>query len=429
MLTLAIPLLLLQVTAAEDLALARRIDAYVAPYLEAGHVSGQLLVARGDTILVERNYGFADPSWNQAVDSTTRFAIASITKPLTQIALSRLQDEGRLSLADTLTKWLPQFPRADELRVVDLANHTAGVPHRVMSDVDEFVPRTAAEMVELVMRKGLEPNPQAERRYSSAGYAVLARVLELASGEEYGALMQRLVFAPVQATCTQHPTPRSFIPNRAVALSWSPGGMRRGLPKDLSFLVGGGSIYSTARDLLAILRGLVDGVYGATSQANVVRGRERFGWNGSSANYRAFVEYDAKQRLAWIYVTNLETGFADRLRDAVPRLVAGEAVTDPPIPSPAITTSEVGEFCELNGRYTLPTGTVLDLRCEGADLFANDWQLFPLGGLRFFSVQDYGTVAFFRDESGQITRMDWDWAGSGEIFSAPRAAQLQSTER
>jgi hypothetical protein len=57
-------------------------------------------------------------------------------------------------------------------------------------------------------------------------------------------------------------------------------------------------------------------------------------------------------------------------------------------------------------------------------LFANDWPLFPAAEDSFFSIPDYGAIRFVEDESGSPTRMDWDWAGLGQISQIARVGDL-----
>jgi hypothetical protein len=80
-------------------------------------------------------------------------------------------------------------PRGDEITIEHLARHTAGIPHRVTECDEGAVPRTAADMVQLVIerveRDGLLVEPGTNSVYSSAGYSVLARVLELTGGASW----------------------------------------------------------------------------------------------------------------------------------------------------------------------------------------------------------------------------------------------------
>lgn len=88
-----------------------RIEGLVAPQAEADLVSGVILVARGGEVLFERVYGFANWELGAPVSPSSRFGIASITKPLTEILVRMLAAEGRIDLEAPVERYLPGFPR------------------------------------------------------------------------------------------------------------------------------------------------------------------------------------------------------------------------------------------------------------------------------------------------------------------------------
>src|SRR5262245_29679445 len=103
--------------AAAATAAARAIDAYVAPMLNRGHLSGQLLVLRGGRVIVERSWGKANAELGVAVTPETRFNIASVTKPMTGVVAVQMIEEGRIGAEDSIARWIPNFPKGDSIRV------------------------------------------------------------------------------------------------------------------------------------------------------------------------------------------------------------------------------------------------------------------------------------------------------------------------
>ena len=101
----------------DDPAIARAVDRYVAPWLARGELSGELLMLRGDDVVLDRCWGMADVALGVPVTPATRFAIASVTKPMTTVLAIELIVEGRLALGDPLSKWLPDFPHGDSITV------------------------------------------------------------------------------------------------------------------------------------------------------------------------------------------------------------------------------------------------------------------------------------------------------------------------
>jgi CubicO group peptidase (beta-lactamase class C family) len=400
--------------------LAARVDDFTRPYEEAGQLSGVLLVARGDDVLLERAYGYANQEWKIENTMDTRFGIASITKPITLMLLARFVEDGRLALTDPISKWIDDFPRGDSLIVLDLANHTAGVPHRVTEPEDECVARTAADMVELVKKKGLNEDLIGQRAYSTAGFAVLARILELAGGVPYQDLLQQYVFDPAGARQTVHPHAHVLIPKRAEPYFLMPHGVRNAQPKDLSFLVGGGSLYSTAADLHRLVRAVVTGRLGETAQAYVIRNRPEFEWSGLTSGYQAELHYRAEDGQTIVFCGNVISGANFRLQDAVAKILNGETVDDPGPPDITVVPIDPKLLQRLCGHYLREAGHDLDVHTDGTFLYSSEWTLFPLGDLRFFSPQDYGTVDFVLGQDGSVERLDWDWRGQGHAMPMPR---------
>ena len=80
--------------------LADRIDRYMQAKVEFNNFSGAILVARNDSIILQKGYGLADREWNVANTADTKFRIASNTKQFTAVSILQLEEQGKLSLDD-----------------------------------------------------------------------------------------------------------------------------------------------------------------------------------------------------------------------------------------------------------------------------------------------------------------------------------------
>jgi CubicO group peptidase (beta-lactamase class C family) len=128
-----IPSLVLAATAASAAAavppdsstLGGAIDRAVAPLVRSGELSGQLIVARGGRVWIERCWGAADRERHTPMVPTTRMCIASITKPVNQVVALKLLADGRISSGDTIGRYLPGFPHG-RITVEQLLRHTSG---------------------------------------------------------------------------------------------------------------------------------------------------------------------------------------------------------------------------------------------------------------------------------------------------------------
>lgn len=404
----------------DSLALGRALDACVAPLARSGELSGQLLLARGDTVLVERTWGWEDREHRRPMGVHSRLNIASITKPVNQLVLLKLLVDHTLAIDDTIGRWLPGYPHGG-VTVGQLLNHRAGIPHRVTTDAQERHALSAAQVTALAGRVPLEFTPGSESRYSSAGYTVLAHVMEVAAGKAWAALVRSIVLDPAHLAETV-PNAGLADPLPGRAQSYVPGarGLQPAMRKDYGFLAGAGSMWSTARDLFRFVRALLAGVFGENGRANLLR-HGSLHWNGSTNGYFSWVDYDSASRVTCVFLGNAHTGAPELLHGAVAKLVAGEPVA--PLERPAFMRVRVPSRAlrALEGRYQI-AGTRIPVTTRDGLLWAGEWMLVPTSESTFFSTRDYGTVRVARDSTGAVAGLDW--TQKGQPFRCPRLGPL-----
>lgn len=400
--------------------LARELDRWSRPLVESGALAGQLLVSRNGAVLLERAWGEAQRELHVPMTLETRLNVASITKPMTGMIATQLIQEGKLALADSIARWLPGFPNGSKITVEHLLRHRAGIPHRVTTAEQESQPLNAADMVALAAKATPLFAPGERSTYSSAGYSVLARVLELAGGMSYDSMLAQRVLRPNGMTRSTNAGAREIVPDRASSYLPTPAGYENASLKDMSFLVGAGSVWSTARDLHRLMRAVVTGKMGEGARLSWVRSG-LLSWNGSSNGFRAFVAHDSASGLEIVWCGNVQTGAPDLLRAAVDSTALGRPL--PPIPTPPARIALTDQALKgYEGVYVLANGQRLDVRARDGALYASEWTLIPVGQDRFFSPRDYGDVIVRRDPAGKIERLDWGTPQG--VMPAPRTGDL-----
>ncbi len=402
----------------------QRLDAYVKPLADANEISGALLVSRGGVPLYQKAWGMANYELDVPNTPQTKFCVASLSKPLTVILSYHLIAEGKLSQEDKLSKWIPDYPRGGEITVAQLLSHESGIPHRVIPDEEQTRPLSAADMVRYAAKAGFSFEPGSQNGYSSAGYSVLARVLELAGGKPFNQLMDEVVFLPAGALDSVAVADRiTLLKNRA--LSYQPVKPRIHAPlRDLSFLVGAGSAYSTAQDLHRIIQRLLQSKYLGGPEKRLVR-EGGFGWNGITNGYRAFADYSRDTDVSVIFTSNMFTGAADLLRRDIPKIVRGDSVPAPTVPQPKFSDMPVEERGALEGQYRLgPTSQTTGKFSEDGRFFRfRDRLLMPIGPDVFYSGYDYQEVKVERATDGTVKALVWGPPGKGPRFERIAAAE------
>jgi CubicO group peptidase (beta-lactamase class C family) len=299
-----------------------------------------------------------------------------------------------------------------------LLRHEAGIPHRVTTDLEESAPRTAAEMVELASKQDLLFEPGTGETYSSGGYAVMARVLELASGKSFSELLAEHVFAPAGMKESVHPSGHNLIENRASSYQFTARGELVNSPlRNYSFLVGAGSIFSTAGDLVRLMKTAVSGGFGEPATGVLMRNGS-LSWNGRTDGYRAFADYHPESDLYIGFVSNVLTGAGDLIRRDLPLIVAGEDVALPVVPRHEPVEVAAATLTSYEGDYELRPGSTLTLSVENGEVSMSGWLLIPTSETSFFSPQDYGEIKVVKDEAGGVERLDWIVAG--QAYPMPR---------
>jgi CubicO group peptidase (beta-lactamase class C family) len=404
--------------------LVRKIEAYIAPFATR-ELSGTLLVARGDRLLMERSFGFAHHELQVPFTPTTPSNIASITKALTIIVATRLAELGKLALTDTVARWLPEYVHGARMTVAQLLDHSAGVAHRLVPESSQTEPRTAAQMVAFANGQDLLFEPGSQTSYSSGGYAILAAVLEKASGKGYDELLQEFVAAPVGARTVRHIDQRELLNGRATSVIAAGDVVFNAPLRDLSFLVGGGSVYSTPRDVFSIMQGLVRGVYGRNARTALVRDTG-LRWNGITNGFRAFADWHAADSLTVMFFSNAHTGAIDLLRRNIPRLAAGDT-TDRPV-VPVIESAALSEVrrAQLAGEYDTGGGSRATVKFVSASVaLFGDRALAALNDSTFFSFSDYAAVVFAQAPDGAVEAIQWGAGTWGTGQQGPRFARIR----
>lgn len=384
---------------------AKKIDEFIAPFTTSNQFSGVVLAAENGKVIYEKAFGTANADYKIPNQLNTRIGIASITKQMTSVILSRLIETNKITLADKLNKYIPDFPNGEKITIEMLARHRSGIPHRVLPPEAESVAYTSAEFVDKVKQAKLAFEPGSNRLYSSAGYAVLARVLEIASGKTYQQLLQEYVFAPAGMTDSVDFEGDVVIERRAQDYYQSPNGLVNVPVKNYSFLVGAGSVYGTARDVYKFAEAVLDGKYGEAAKTSLV-GQTTFSGSGSTNGHRAYFEIARDKKYGFAVLSN-SAGPFDMITQGLTEILQGKEVTVKSFTIPKSIPNPNKNLAEFLGNYKRADGSATDIVLRGDFLYAGDIKLYPVKPDCFFEYRFFGDVCFIRDESAKIKEIKW----------------------
>jgi len=412
------------------------VDAYVRPYVLSHGFSGAVLVASGDEILVDSGYGSANLEHGVPITPQTRFQIGSISKTFPAAAILLLAEGDSINLQDPVSRFIPGFPNGEAMTVHHLLSHTSGLPRFVFQP--DYQERTrqhfsAMDLVEWTVEIPPAAAPGERSAYSNANYAVLAAIIEKASGLDYGAFLDAEILGPLGLDGTGHAeNAQEIVPN--LASGYQPvgrSGFERARDFDYSSATGAGSLYSTTHDLLRWYRSLRRGDLldeehrallfsrgsGATTYAwrvTEVGGRDAVGaqgWDG--VGFSAKLVHLEDEDLSVIVLCNLNiSGISSELTANLSGIALGED------PEPLELAEEPGDpsvMKKLAGTYRfgpdfyVPNTTIVFAE-RGGRLFVEGPQpgaLLRVSETEFIHRQHWLRITFDLDEAGSANGIDY----------------------
>jgi len=384
---------------------AKKIDAFIKPFAAANQFSGVVLAAENGKVIYEKPFGMANADYKIPNQLNTRIGIASITKYMTAVVLLRLIEERKIALADKLTKYIPDFPNGDKITIEMLMRHRSGIPHRIMPPEMESVGYTSADFIEKVKQAKLAFEPGTQRLYSSAGYSVLARALEIASGKNYAQLLQEYVFTPAGMTDSLTFDADAVIERRAQDYYLSPNGLVNVPLKNYSFLVGAGSVFGTARDTYRFAEAIVDGKYGSAVKT-YFQTDAAFNGSGSTNGHRSYFEMAAAKKYGYVILAN-NAGVFDLIQQGLTEILQGKEATVKSFTVPPIVANPNKNLEEFPGRYKRADGSETEVVIKNGVLYSSDIKLYPTKPDCFFEYRFFGNACFARDDAGKIKEIRW----------------------
>lgn len=236
---------------------ANQLDAYFSSQMPADEPGGAILIMKGDSIIFSKGYGLADLKTKSKIDENTLFNVGSISKTFVSNAILMLQDEGKLSVEDNMSKYFDNFKNkeiAEKVKIKHLLTHTSGLVdnrqtktdslfYLTAKDVENWYPTTQAEHL------NFEPGTRFE--YSNPAYNALALIIEDVSGMPWQKYVADNIFTPSgmnTSTITDGPHPETGVSHAYIKINgkWS----EKDYGEEPTFAAAGnGGVWSSVNEL------------------------------------------------------------------------------------------------------------------------------------------------------------------------------------
>lgn len=294
----------------------QKIDSILSGLNQEEAFSGNVLIYEKGKIIYSKSFGHANAEQRIPLTDNTIFLIGSVAKTFTAAAILKLREQGKVSLDDPLTKYLPELSYKT-ITLRQLLSHTSGLPEYQSEEIIKEIAGKGVNNAELIkvfarLNPKLEFEPGTKWEYSNTNYIALALVVEKASGKSFPQFIRDNIFIPAGMT-------RSFI-----AINNVPESLRKEVaagyrftnplaiaPVDVNTLAGAqrayatkqnlygaGNVYSTTGDLLKFHLSLQRGEILSRQSLSEMYSPARL---TTDADYKPFARtnYPSKDALGW----------------------------------------------------------------------------------------------------------------------------------
>jgi D-alanyl-D-alanine carboxypeptidase len=184
--------------------LATSLDALLAPQFKADAPGITVIATRDGETVFRKAYGMADLGGKLALAPDAVLRLGSITKQFTAVGILMLAEEGKLSLSDDISRFLPNFPaQGRKVTIEHLLTHTSGIAsYTGMKAFREVMTKDVSveQGIDFFKNEAPEFEPGSKYRYNNSGYFLLGAIIEKVSGMPYARFVEERMFKPLGMT-------------------------------------------------------------------------------------------------------------------------------------------------------------------------------------------------------------------------------------
>lgn len=424
-----------------------------------------VLVAKDGEIVYQTGSGYASLAHHVPVTLDTKFRIGSVTKQFTASAILKLQEEGKLSVEDKLSKFFPDFPRGDEVTIHHLLTHISGI-HSYTNKPDFMEHATSYiepdTLVEQIMEDEYDFDPGEKWEYNNSGYFLLGVIVAKTSGMSFDDYLKRTFFEPLGMHDTGIHERQLILEHEATGYSFEGGKLRKAVNWDMSRAGGAGALYSTVEDLYrwneAVFGGKVlsqeslDAAFtpvklNSGEIANAMGGTYGYGWMMSELRGLKVISHGGGLHGFSSYLArnpdhNTTIAVLVNSLPPAPGLLPSEIASrlsqfilwnkmDSQVSLSVDEDIDVSVYDAYVGRYAYPQSMVCTFTREEGRLFAQltgqpKLEIFPNTETEFFWKVVDAQVTFVKDADGNVTHVIH--RQNGKEFEAPRLEEEEAGE-
>ena len=406
-----------------------RMEQVVQSFVKDKQFMGAVLVARGNDVLLDKGYGFANLEWNIPDSPKTKFRLGSITKQFTAASILLLEERGKLKVDDTVRKYMPDAPAAwDQITIFNLLTHTSGIPNFTsFPDYRKLEPFSATpeELVTRFRDKPLDFPPGEKWSYSNSGYVLLGYLIEKISGESYAQFVQDNIFKPLGMADSGYDSNSTVIENRASGYTRGQNGIVNAGYIDMTIPLSAGGLYSTTEDLLRWEQGLFGGKllspaslkkmttpfkndYGFGLGVRSVNGHQEISHDGGIEGFNTALAYYPNDKLTVVVLGNVNGSAPQEIATDLHTIAEGGSVVL--ASERKVVKIDPNKFDGYVGSYQLAPDFSIAITREGDHLFEQathqpKLEIFPESDKDYYLKVVDAQITFVTDARGHATEL------------------------
>jgi CubicO group peptidase (beta-lactamase class C family) len=228
--------------------------------LQKAGFNGTVLFAENGEVVFSKAYGYGNLKTKDPLTMESSFQLASISKPITALAVLILKQDGKIGIDDPVAKYIPELPYPG-ITVRHLLTHRSGLPNYMYFAEQDWpnrdIPMTNRDVIDLMVKNQYKPYylPDKRYNYSNTNFALLAYIVEQVSGIKFEDFVQKRIFNPCQMV-NSHIYNKNVSPLNTSPVVGYPSSRSEAENTFLNGVVGDKGVYCSAYDLLMLDKAL-----------------------------------------------------------------------------------------------------------------------------------------------------------------------------
>lgn len=422
--------------------LIKEIDALFNRMVPPNGPGAAVLAIHRDKVIIRKGYGMANIELGVPMKPEMVFRLGSITKQFTAAAIMTLVDDGKISLVDEITKFIPDYPtRGNKIIIHHLLNHTSGIKdYYSVKNYRAHVRKdySPEEMVNLFKNEPLDFTPGADWSYSNSGYFLLGVIIEKASKRRYQDFIQDRLFKPLGMKHTFMGSHSRIIPGQARGYQYGANGLVNADFLSMTQPFSAGGLLSSVDDLWLWTKALHTGKlvsaksfrlmtvptrlgngqtipYGFGTELDPLFKEKKISHGGGISGFSSQILYLPEKEVFVVVLLNSFGGVnVTYLAQWTAARLAGKDVAQ----KKAITLAP-DQMDRITGKYEIAPGVYRTIFREGSRLFSQRsggarLEVFASSENEFFYKDSFVHFTIVKDKKGKVIKMIMHGQGDDE---------------